>query len=92
MTGVRWVRHIFRIGLRRPIGESDIYECLPEHGSHKLSTVFGRLWDEERQKKDPSLVRVMWRIYAKKFGFVGFFFNMMDTLCKCVRRMILSNR
>lgn len=78
----RWLRNIFRLGLRRPLEVSDVFDCLPEHGSKKLSTHFDSMWQEERKRPHPSLMRVVLRIYGKKFAFIGLFFNLMDTLTK----------
>lgn len=78
----RWLRNVFRLGLQRPIQTSDIYDCLPEHGSQKLSTHMASMWQEERKRQHPSLMNVVMRIYAKKFILVGLFFNLMDTMTK----------
>lgn len=40
------------------------------------------VWQEERKRPKPSLMRAVMRIYAKKFMFVGLFFNLMDTMTK----------
>lgn len=52
---------IFKLGLKRPIEENDIYEALPEHQSSKLSEKFTKLWDDELKRSKPSVLRLLLR-------------------------------
>lgn len=86
----RWTLPLFRRGLERPLAEADIFECLAEHRSHKLTTYFADVWSAERRRattpqRPPSLLRALLTVYAKKFLFLGLLFNVLDISIRLVQ-------
>lgn len=73
---------MFGIGLKRVIQEDDIYEVKNEMRSDLNTEAFDKLWKEEIKKKNPSLFRVMFKLYLWKVLLAGFLFAMGMTLSK----------
>lgn len=62
----RWTRDIFKIGQKRAIGEHEIYEVLDDLRSETITNKLSKAWAEEKQKKAPSLVRIIYKMYGAK--------------------------
>lgn len=78
----RWLRNLFRLGLKRPIEQNDIYETIPTHDSKFLTDQLANEWQNECAKEKPSLLRAIWRIHAKKVLLLGLFYTVVDS---CIR-------
>ena len=78
----RWLKDLFKIGLKRQIIEDDISECSKKHTSDKVTRHFEMLWEEEMLKSKPSLIRVATKVFWLKVIIVGFFFAIFETFCK----------
>lgn len=79
---IRWLKDLFKLGLKRPIEEEDIYATLKNHKSSLLEAQFTRLWSEELKKKHPRFLTVILKCFgAKIFGF-GIIYTSLDTLMR----------
>lgn len=80
----RWLRDLFKIGLRRQIVDEDIYECYDEHSSDKVTSPVEKLWEDEQSqtKRKPSLIRVALKAFWFRVIVVGFFYATFETCCK----------
>lgn len=85
-----WIRNIFKIGLKRPITASDVYEPLSCHESEKISETFSRLWARELKKKEPSVLRMIYGAYGTGILFVGLTFSLLETLNRCAQPLFLG--
>lgn len=84
-TIYRWTRPLFKLGLKRPLLEGDIFECLDEHRSAKLTDYFAEVWSTELRRpapQRPNLIRALFKIYAKKFLLLGVLYNLVDISIK----------
>ena len=79
---IRWLKDLFKIGLKRQIVEEDIYECYQEHSSDEVTRNFEMLWEEEQTKPKPSLVRVATKTFWLRVIIVGIFFGTFESCCK----------
>lgn len=51
---------------------TDIYKPLPKDESEKLADRLEKYWDEEVLKQKPKLLRVICRMFAGSYMFLGF--------------------
>uniref|UniRef100_A0A336M188 CSON010264 protein n=1 Tax=Culicoides sonorensis TaxID=179676 RepID=A0A336M188_CULSO len=75
-----WLRHMFYNGLKRPIVEEDVFACLKEHESEGLHKTFSELWEKEKVKKKPSMLRVFFKAFGLNTLFWGLLFSCLETL------------
>ncbi|XP_055536637.1 ATP-binding cassette sub-family C member 4-like [Wyeomyia smithii] len=85
-----WLKDIFRAGQRNEITEDMLYATLPEHKSQKLSDKFERLWVEELQRSQPSLMRVFYRAYGKATLLWGLLFSAFETANRVAQPILLG--
>lgn len=92
----RYIFRLFRTGYRRDLDVNDLYEPLKEHSSHKLGEQISALWEEECQrvkiknnsaknshnKLEPSLLRVLLRLFGAKLVFLGICLVLMEILLR----------
>lgn len=76
------MRPLLSIGLKRSIEEDDICEVANSMRSDANTENFAKAWDEELKKKDPSILRVMYKLHGFKVIFVGFLYSVADTIAR----------
>lgn len=76
----RWLKPLFNIGLTRSIKEDDIYAVTNSLRSDRNTEEFAKLWQLEMTKKNPSVLRVIWKIHGLLVFGVGFLFALGETL------------
>lgn len=81
----RWTKEFFSLGLKRPIEDKDLYKTLNFHKSKKIADRLQDLWEQELEKKTPSLNRVLLKIYAARVLIVSLMFTILD----CAMRYLL---
>ncbi|XP_055678761.1 probable multidrug resistance-associated protein lethal(2)03659 isoform X2 [Lutzomyia longipalpis] len=85
-----WLRNLFKLGLKRPIEEEDIYATLKHHKSSLLEGQFTRLWTDELKKKHPRFLNVILKSFGPKiFGF-GIIYTSLDTLMRVFQPLCLG--
>lgn len=63
----RWLKNLVRIGLSRPIRNSDVYQTLDSHESKRKTDTFLHHWNIHTSKtKHPKLITVFAHVYAAK--------------------------
>lgn len=67
------------IGLRRAIQEDDIYAVKNDMRSDSNTEAFAKLWETECKKRNPSLFRILLKMYLLKVFIVGFFLAILQT-------------
>lgn len=85
-----WLRGLYRKGLKRTIKEEDIYETLKQHESDKIAELFTKLWEQELEKKNPSVLRMFYNAYGFPVILSGFIFSIVETLNRCVQPLFLG--
>lgn len=75
---------MFAIGLKRAIEEDDIYAVTNDMQSEQNTNAFVQLWDLELKKTNPSIFRVMLKLYGPKVLPVGILFSIGETIARCV--------
>lgn len=70
----------FKKGLKRDLRESDIYEILNDFRAKTLGDQLENAWEEETTKKSPSLFRVIFRCFGKRYLCYGIIQLLMDTI------------
>ncbi|XP_058839979.1 ATP-binding cassette sub-family C member 4-like [Topomyia yanbarensis] len=85
-----WLKEIFRAGLRNEITEDLLYATLPEHKSNRLSVKFQRLWTEELQRPQPSLLRTFFRAYGKATLFWGLLVSAIEIANQVAQPLFLG--
>lgn len=73
------MKDIFKIGNKRPIEETEIYEVKDGMRSDRITDRINKLWMEEKTKKSPSLLRVMYKMYGAQLLFWGLGFSLFET-------------
>lgn len=74
----RWLNDIFKLGLRRPIEEKDIYKTLNGHESKQLTDKFSTVWETEKTTMKPNILRVIQKIYIKKILSASLLYTIFD--------------
>lgn len=71
---------MFKIGLKRGIENDEIYEVTDTLRSERNTAVFAKAWESELKRKNPSMWRVMLKIYGFNVFSVSILFTIADTL------------
>lgn len=85
-----WCRDLYRIGLKRPIVDEDVYETLNHHESEKIADKFSKLWKQELESKNPSTLRMFFNAYGWQVLIFGLLFSVCETLMRCAQPLLLG--
>lgn len=81
----RWLNPIFSIGLKRSIEDDDVYAVTNDMQSELNTEKFAKLWDEELQKKKPSILRVLFKLHLYKLLPFGILYATCETIARQVK-------
>lgn len=73
---------MFRMGMRRTIEEEDIYEVKNGMQSDRNTERFAELWQLELKKKNPSILRVIFKVFGLKFSVFALLFLVAETAAR----------
>lgn len=62
----RWLKDLFKSGLKKPLTEHEIYTNLNKNDSARLTDLFEQEWEKEKRSKKPRLLNVIWKICVSK--------------------------
>ncbi|XP_033217281.1 probable multidrug resistance-associated protein lethal(2)03659 isoform X2 [Belonocnema kinseyi] len=92
-----WMIKIFRLGYRRELEESDLYEPLKSHSSSFLGEKLYSLWQEEeikcKNKKSsnkPSLIRALIKCFKGRIMMIGLAQGFLEIIIKLPQPIVLS--
>jgi ATP-binding cassette, subfamily C (CFTR/MRP), member 4 len=85
-----WVRDLYRKGLTKTITEQDIYQTNADQESAKIGDKFTKLWDDELQRQNPSVLRMFYRAYGFPLLSIGLIFSISETLNRCAQPLFLG--
>ncbi|XP_034461847.1 multidrug resistance-associated protein 4-like isoform X1 [Hippoglossus hippoglossus] len=89
-----WLTPLLRLGRKRRLEESDMYDLLPELRSEALGETLQRLWDHEVRKatkelRKPNFTRILTQCYGKSFALVGAIAFSMEAI-KVIQPLLLG--
>lgn len=71
-----------RLGMKREINEDDIYAVTNDMRSDKNTEAFENEWQLELEKKNPSLVRVIMKLYGYRVITISTIVAVVNTLVR----------
>lgn len=80
----RWLKDFFLLGLRDGITPDEIYATNRKTEARTTSALFETWWNEELQRPNPSLMRMLIRKYGASVMMVSLAFSMTDTVMRYV--------
>lgn len=75
---------LFRRGLKGPLEDEDLYQHCNDLDSERCTDTFSKLWDEERKRGKPSVLRMIMAAHGKTFLPLGILYSMCESLSKWV--------
>lgn len=81
---------MIKAGLSREIDENDIYAVTNSMRSEENTQAFAKQWQIELDKKRPSIIRVMLKIYGLKIFILCFIYSIGLTLARLILMEICS--
>lgn len=85
VSRIRWLKDIFKLGIKAPITPDDIYKPKTSLESAKIVKTFIKIWSDELKNKNPSMLRLVFRIYGIRLIFWGMLNGISRTLMKSVK-------
>jgi ATP-binding cassette, subfamily C (CFTR/MRP), member 4 len=85
-----WIRDLFRKGLTQTITEQDIYQTNADQESAKIGDKFTKLWDDELQRQNPSVLRMFYRAYGPSVLTIGFLFSICESIMRAAQPLFLG--
>ncbi|KAI2473933.1 ATP binding cassette (ABC) transporter subfamily C member [Diabrotica virgifera virgifera] len=87
-----YVGSLFKKAFKLDLHEDDIYEVLNQHRAKKCGDLLEREWlSEKNRSKKPSVSRVMWRCYGKRYLFRGFIDFVFNTINSIIRPYVIAH-
>lgn len=69
---------VFRKGRREELEASKLYEHLPSFDSESLTRNLQPHWEKESKKKNPSLMRLIFKVYGWQFVPVCILYSLLE--------------
>jgi hypothetical protein len=85
-----WCRDLYKVGLKRPITDEDVYETIGHHESERISQRFTKLWEQELKSSNPSTLRMFFNAYGWKITIFGLLFSITESFVRCAQPLILG--
>lgn len=79
---IRYMKPMLMTGWKRPLGDDDIYAVTNSLRSEKNTEEFAKLWDMELKKPNPSILRVILKLYALKVFTLATLFLIGESFAK----------
>lgn len=81
---IRWMKDIFKLGLKGSILPEEIYKPKTALKSKTITAKFVELWSEELKNKHPSVLRVIFKSYGCSLLILGVLFSIIETTMRLV--------
>lgn len=78
----RWLKPLFSISWKRPIDENDIDAPLNSLRCKENTEAFAEQWELELKKKNPSILRVMMKLYMFEVLSIGTLLATCESLAR----------
>lgn len=85
-----WLKDLFKLGLKRQINDSDLYETLVQHEGQRIVEQFSEIWNKELKRKDPSVLRLLTKCYGLIVILTGFLYYFIEIIIKSIQPLFLG--
>lgn len=76
------MKPLFTTGLKHSLVDDDIYEVPHGMRSDLNTKKYAKVWDEELKKKNPSMLRVIFKLHGLKVVIIGLLFSIAETIAR----------
>lgn len=76
---------MFKRGLQGPLTDEELYQHRKTLDSDRVTSKFTELWEDEKKRSNPSVVRMIFRAYGSMFVPLGILFSVLQSCCKYVQ-------
>ncbi|KAM7360228.1 red dog mine isoform 2-T2 [Cochliomyia hominivorax] len=84
------MKDLFRRGLKGPLDDEELYQHRKNLDSERVTEKFSRLWEEERQRKNPSVIRMIVKAYGTIFLPLGILYSICESITKALQPLFLG--
>lgn len=74
----RWLKNIFKLGNKGIIPLEEIYKPKSNLESKQITDSFIELWEEELTKKNPTVLRIIFKNYGCQYLFRGWSYSILE--------------
>ncbi|EDX08045.1 GD25211 [Drosophila simulans] len=85
-----WMHSVFRKGRREELDASKLYEHLPSFDSESLTRNLQPHWEKESKKKNPSLMRLIFKVYGWQFVPVCVLYSLLEMAIHSFQPLLLG--
>ncbi|KAL7737810.1 hypothetical protein ACLKA6_006196 [Drosophila palustris] len=85
-----WMRHVFRKGRREELSENELYSHLPSFDSRKLTEDLQQPWIRESQRKNPSLLHLIFSFYGWQFVPICVLYSALEIAIHAFQPLLLG--
>ena len=76
------MKDLFRRGLKGPLEDEELYQHRKNLDSERVTEKFSRLWEEERQRRNPNVIRMIVKAYGSVFLPLGILYSICESVTK----------
>lgn len=76
------MKPLFKIGWNRAIEEDDIYAVTDGMASERNTDAYVKLWDLEKKKPNPNILRVIFPVHGYKMLAIGILLAIFETFIR----------
>ncbi|EDW56607.1 probable multidrug resistance-associated protein lethal(2)03659 [Drosophila sechellia] len=85
-----WMHSVFRKGRREELDANKLYEHLPSFDSESLTRNLQPHWEKESKKKNPSLMRLIFKVYGWQFVPVCALYSLLEMAIHSFQPLLLG--
>ncbi|KAJ6637208.1 putative multidrug resistance-associated protein lethal [Pseudolycoriella hygida] len=85
-----WLKDIFKLGIKGPIPPDEVYKPKSTLESRKITQRFMELWSEESKRKNPQLLKVIFKMYGAPVLIWGLMFCVLETAMRVMQPLCLG--
>ncbi|XP_055381017.1 probable multidrug resistance-associated protein lethal(2)03659 [Condylostylus longicornis] len=85
-----WVHKLIRKGYDHPLKEEELYEHIPSLDCERVTKKFTKLWENELERKNPSIIRLIFGAYGISFIIYAFIFDLLKFGTKIAQPICLG--
>lgn len=72
--------NIFKKGIKKDLEENDIYDIIKDYKAEELGNLLENAWEKEKNQKNPSILKVAFKVFGKIYLAYGFMQVIMKTI------------
>lgn len=82
----RWMKDLFKLGMKGPISPDEIYRPKSSLESETNSNKFVEKWSDELKRNSPSILRAIFKIYGVPLLLLGISFSIVESAMRWVSK------